>query len=99
MCVANQQRVRISLIERAQRRDGFRQSPALLIGRGEIVSNVVPNVSGVRLGATERINRLPKVTIQKACTAHSQPSQCARILRAVLASKGFNTGISLRSTV
>src|SRR5438552_15852104 len=99
MRIAYQQRLRKSLIERTKGRNRLRQAAALLIRRGQIVSDVVANVPCVRLGPAKWINCPSKVTIEKVGIADRKPGQRSGILCAVLARKRFNSRIGLRSTV
>src|SRR6266699_659221 len=99
MRITYQQRLRKSLIERAQRGDCFGQAAALLIRRGEIVRDVVANVPCVRLGPAEWINCLNEVMIEKMGIADGKPRQRAGILCAVLPGKCFDSRIGLRSAV
>src|SRR5439155_978226 len=99
MGIANKQRLRESLIERIQRGNSLRQAAALLIRRGEIVSDVVANVPCVRLGTTQWINGLGKVAIEKVGITDRQPGQRAGVFCAVLPRKRLNSRIRLSSTV
>src|SRR6266581_5224689 len=99
MRIPYQQRLRKSLIERAQRGDCFGQAAALLIRRGEIVSDVVADVPCVRLGSAKWINCLSEVTIEKMGIADGEPRQRAGILCTVFPGKRLNSGIGLRSAV
>src|SRR6266487_2562205 len=99
MRIAYQQRLRKSLIERTKGRNRLRQAAALLIRRGQIVSDVVANVPCVRLGPAKWINCLGRVVIKKTCIADGKPRQRTGILCTVLPGKCLDSRIGLRSTV
>src|SRR5437764_13034901 len=99
VCIAHQQRLRKSLIKCAQGGNRFRQTTALLIGRGEIVSDIVANIACMWFSAAQRINRFREITIEVMSIADRQPRQRSSILGAVLACKRLNSGIGLRRAV
>jgi hypothetical protein len=99
MRVTSQQRLGEVLIKGTEGGNGFRSAAALQVRSGEIIRDVIADVSGVGLSAAEGIDGFGGIAIDKMRVSDGQPRERAGVFSAVFARKHFDTGVRLRSAV
>ncbi len=92
--IAQQQRVRILLLECAQSADSFRRPPALEIGSAQIKADVIAQISSQGFGAIEWIDGFGVVLIENVRISQHQPGQRARIFLGVTPRVGLYSRVS-----
>ena len=97
--IAQQQRLRILFLEITQSGDRFRRLPALKVGRAQIKTDVVTQISRPRFGAIEGIHGFGIVLVEDVRISQHQPGQRARIFLGVTPGVGFHSSIGGGSAV
>jgi len=81
--ITDQQRVRIVLVESGKSGHRFRQSTGLLVGGCQVISDIVPQVAGVRFCPVQGIDSLGVLAIENVRIPDHEPGQGARVFLTV----------------